>query len=40
MSIPGHPRFFGQATAYVYLEEALAALAHVQHQTLRISLRD
>lgn len=40
MSVPGHPRFFGQATAYVYLEESRAALAHVQQQTLRIPLRD
>ncbi|WP_238306157.1 MULTISPECIES: hypothetical protein [Mycobacterium] len=36
--VPGHPRFTGQATAYVYLEEARQALADVRDTPIRISL--
>ena len=38
-SLPGHPRFFGQATAFVYLDEARNALAHVRDSTVRITVR-
>lgn len=38
VSIPGHPRFYGQATAYVYLEKARDTLAHVSDSTVRITL--
>lgn len=34
--IPGHPRFFGQATAYTYLETARTALEECRDQALRI----
>lgn len=39
-SIPGHPRFYGQATAYVYLEEARNELAHVRDGVFRVTLQD
>jgi hypothetical protein len=39
MSIPGHPRSFGQAKAYVYLDEARDALAHVRDSTVRSRCR-
>lgn len=38
-SLPGHPRFYGQATAYVYLDEARAALAHVRDSTVQITVQ-
>lgn len=38
-SLPGHPRFYGQATAFVYLDEARNALAHVRDSTVRITVR-
>ncbi|WP_301150465.1 hypothetical protein [Mycobacterium simiae] len=37
-SVPGHPRFYGQATAYVYLDEARDALADVRDEPIRIYL--
>jgi hypothetical protein len=40
MPIPGHPRFYGQATAYVYLDEARGELAHVQGDVFRIAVQD
>lgn len=36
--IPGHPRFCGQATAYVYLEEARQVLSIVREGPIRIML--
>lgn len=36
--VPGHPRFTGQATAYVYLEEARQALAAVRDTPIHIPL--
>lgn len=39
-SIPGHPRFTGQATAYVYLEQARNELAHVRDGVFRIILQE
>lgn len=38
--IPGHPRLFGQATAYTYLETARTALEQCREQTLRIPVTD
>ncbi|MGV7744318.1 hypothetical protein PJN29_27905 [Mycobacterium kansasii] len=37
-SVPGHARFYGRATAFVYLEEARDALAGVRDEPIRISL--
>lgn len=37
-AIPGHPRFFGQATSYRFLEDARATLADVREQTVRITV--
>jgi hypothetical protein len=37
--IPGHPRFYGQATAYVFLDEAREALAHVLEQEWRVPVQ-
>lgn len=34
--IPGHPRFYGQATAYVDLEQARAQLATAQESPVQI----
>lgn len=36
ISIPGHPQFFGQATAYTYLDDARAALDNCREQTIRV----
>lgn len=36
ISIPGHPQFFGQATAYTYLDDARAALDIYREQTIRV----
>jgi len=38
MSIPGHPTFFGRATAYTFLDDARAALDAVREQTFRVSV--
>jgi hypothetical protein len=38
--VPGYPRFYGQATSYVYLEQAREALAPVRDSVVPISLRD
>lgn len=35
-AIPGHPGFYGQSTAYVYLDEARTALAHVHDHVFRV----
>lgn len=37
-SIPGHPRFYGQATSYVYLDDARHALADVRNQSVSVPL--
>ncbi|VAZ69737.1 hypothetical protein LAUMK40_05900 [Mycobacterium kansasii] len=37
-AVPGHPRFTGQATAYVYLEEARQALAAARDTPIHIPL--
>lgn len=37
--IPGHPRLFGQATAYTYLEAARTALDECREPPLRIPVR-
>lgn len=34
--IPGHPQFFGQATAYRFLDDARAALETTREQTYRV----
>lgn len=36
ISIPGHPQFFGQATAYTYLDDARASLDICREQTIRV----
>ena len=36
--IPGHPRLFGQATAYTYLDDARTALDHCRDQHLRVAV--
>lgn len=38
VAVPGHPSFFGQATSYRFLDDALAALADVREQTVRVAL--
>ncbi|UCA22984.1 MULTISPECIES: hypothetical protein [Mycobacterium] len=38
--LPGHPRFYGQATAYVHLDDARSALAHVRDSTVQIRLQE
>ncbi|MEX7469063.1 hypothetical protein AB4Z39_05050 [Mycobacterium adipatum] len=35
-SIPGHPDFFGQATAYTYLDDARTKLGDVRDQTIDV----
>lgn len=37
-SVPGYPRFYGQATSYVHLEDARDGLAEVRDQPVRIPL--
>lgn len=37
-TVPGHARFTGQATAYVYLEQAREALVDVRDRPIRICL--
>lgn len=37
-SVPGHPRFYGQVTSYVYLEDARDALAEVRDQSVAVPL--
>lgn len=38
ISIPGHPQFVGQVTAYTYLDDARAALDSCREQTFRVSV--
>lgn len=38
--IPGHPQFFGQSTAYRYLDDARIALDTCREQTLRVAVAD
>lgn len=38
VSIPGHPAFFGRATADTFLDDARAALNAVREQTFRVSV--
>ncbi|MCX2715851.1 hypothetical protein [Mycolicibacterium sp. J2] len=38
VSVPGHPGFYGQATSYVYLEDARDALAAVRERPVGIPL--
>lgn len=38
-AVPGHPGFFGQATAYTYLEEARARLSAVGERSVDVELR-
>jgi len=40
VAVPGHPRFYGQSTAYVFLAEACVVLAPVRHEVIRIMLPD
>ena len=40
VAIPGHPSFYGQATAYVYLEEARQELAVIRDTPVRITVQD
>ena len=39
VAIPGHPRFYGQVTAYVYLDEARQELAAVRDTPVRITVQ-
>lgn len=36
VAIPGHHRFFGRSTAYVHLDDARTALAHVREQVVNV----
>lgn len=39
VSIPGHPRFFGRATLFTYLDDARANLDAVRHETFHVAVQ-